>query len=71
MFNTLRKYLADNLPELVTPIYITPTGVDALKNPQDARLDALASLFVESDQYLVTGAPAHLALFRRRLTQVS
>jgi hypothetical protein len=67
--NSLRSFLANNHPELVAPIYISATGADA-SDPAAASLDALMNLFVESSTYLITGAPASLALYRRRLTQV-
>lgn len=67
--NSLRSFLADNYPELVSPIYIDATGADA-SVAAAASLDALSNLFVESSLYLVTGAPANLALYRRRLTGV-
>lgn len=68
--STLRTFLANRYPELVTGIYVDPKGADA-SDTAGATLDALTSLFVESSLYLVTGAPASLALYRRRLTGVS
>lgn len=53
--NTLKAYLQANYPELVDPVFTAPTGVDPINNPLEAKIDALASLFVESDQYLITG----------------
>jgi hypothetical protein len=67
--NSLRTFLANNHPELVSPIYIDATGADA-SDAAAASLDALSNLFVESSVYLVTDAPASLALYRRRLTGV-
>jgi len=68
--STLRTFLANQYPELVGGIYVDPKGADA-SDTAGATLDALTSLFVESSLYLVTGAPASLALYRRRLTGVS
>lgn len=67
---SLRTFLANNYPELVSGIYLDPKGADP-HVPSAATLSALMNLFVESDLYLVTGAPANLALYRRRLTLVS
>jgi hypothetical protein len=68
--NTMRTFLNNNYPELVRAIYVDSTGADA-SDPAAASLDALTSLFVDSSLHLVTGAPASLALYRRRLTGVS
>lgn len=68
--NTMRASLNNNYPELVRAIYVDSTGADA-SDPAAASLDALTSLFVDSSMHLVTGAPASLALYRRRLTGVS
>jgi hypothetical protein len=53
--NTLKGFLQANYPELVDPVFTVPTGVDPINNPLEAKIDALASLFVESDQHLITG----------------
>jgi len=68
--SALRTFLSANYPELVAAIYINPQGADP-SVPAAATLDALMALFVESRLYLVTGAPANLALYRRRLLQVN
>lgn len=68
--NTMRGFLNSVYPELVRAIYIDSTGADP-SDPAAASLDALTSLFVDSSLHLVTGAPASLALYRRRLTGVS
>jgi len=65
----LRTFLSARYPELVAAIYINPQGADPAV-PAAATLDILMALFVESRLYLVTGAPANLALYRRRLLQV-
>lgn len=67
---SLRAFLTANYPELVSALFIQPRGADA-SDPAAATLDALTSLFVESRLYLLTGAPANLALYRRRLLGVS
>jgi len=67
VFSAMNAYLSKALPEMVDPIYNTPAGTDALGSPAQATLSALATLFVESPAYLVTGSPANLALYRRRL----
>lgn len=65
----LKTFLNNNYPELVDLIYTNPTGADP-HTPAAASLTALMNLYVESDLYLLTGAPAHLALYRRRLNLV-
>lgn len=62
-----QKFLAKNFPELVAGIYTNPTGNDAQNDAYNATLAALANLYVESPAYLIPGAPANLALSRRRL----
>ncbi len=66
---SLRANMAESLPELLAGVFVEPRGADALSAPDAARVDALAALYVESEEFLVAGAPAHLALFRRRLNQ--
>lgn len=68
--NALKAFLTNNYPELVSLIYTQPKGADPYV-PSAATLTALMNLYVESDTYLLTGAPAHLALYRRRLNLVS
>lgn len=63
----LRAYVAANLPELLDPIFNDPKGADPENNPQAATLASLVNLYVESPAYVLTGAPANLALYRRRL----
>lgn len=70
MAASLRAFLSTYYPELVDAIYVQPTGADALADVVSASLDTLTNLFVESELYLLTGAPASLALYRRRLTLV-
>lgn len=65
----LRAFLLSRYPELVSAVYVDPRGADP-SEPAAATLDALTSLFVDSQQHLVTGAPASLALYRRRLVGV-
>jgi hypothetical protein len=67
---TLRTFLNRQYPELVTGIFVEPKGADA-HAAAAATVSALANLYVESDLWLVAGAPANLALYRRRLNQVS
>lgn len=67
--NAMRTFLNSRYPEVVPAIY-TATGADPAQ-PAAASLDALTSLFVDSREHLVSGAPANLALYRRRLTGVS
>jgi hypothetical protein len=67
--NNIRRFLSSKYPELVAAVFVNPTGADT-SDPVSASLDALANLFVESSQFVVTGAPANLALYRRRLTGV-
>eukprot|EP00883_Tetradesmus_obliquus_P001212 jgi/Sobl393_1/11292/SZX78320.1 len=66
--DTLRSFLSKKYPELVSGIFVEPKGADA-HVAAAATVSALANLYVESDLYLVAGAPAHLALYRRRLNQ--
>lgn len=68
--DTLKGFLNQKYPELVKLIYTDPRGADP-HSPGPATLAALMNLYVESDLYLLTGAPAHLALYRRRLNLVS
>lgn len=67
---TLRTFLTARYPELVAAIYINPQGADPAATAA-ATLDALMALYIESRLYLLTGAPANLALYRRRLLQVN
>jgi hypothetical protein len=67
--DTLHTFLSKQYPELVSGIFVEPKGADA-HVAAAATVSALANLYVESDLYLVAGAPAHLALYRRRLNQV-
>lgn len=67
--SNIRSFLSSKYPELVAAVFVNPTGADA-SDPATASLDALANLFVEGNQFVVTGAPADLALYRRRLTGV-
>lgn len=65
----LRAFLVATYPELVASVFVTPRGADA-SDVAAATLDTLVALFVEGRQFLLTGAPANLALYRRRLTGV-
>jgi hypothetical protein len=67
--DTLRSFMSSKYPELVSGVFVEPRGADA-HAPAAATVSALMNLYVESDEYLVAGAPAHLALYRRRLSQV-
>jgi hypothetical protein len=67
---SLRAFLSASYPELVPGIFTNARGADA-SDPAAASLDALVNLFVEGRQYVLTGAPANLALYRRRLVGVS
>lgn len=67
--SNIRRFLSSKYSELVAAVFVDSTGADA-SDPATASLDALANLFVESNQFVVTGAPANLALYRRRLTGV-
>lgn len=66
----LRAFLAASYPELVGAIFVAPRGADA-SDVAAATVETLVALFVEGRQFLLTGAPANLALYRRRLTGVS
>ncbi|WIA39913.1 hypothetical protein OEZ86_013355 [Tetradesmus obliquus] len=68
VLDTQRSFLSKKYPELVSGIFVEPKGADA-HVAAAATVSALANLYVESDLYLVAGAPAHLALYRRRLNQ--
>jgi hypothetical protein len=68
--DTLRSFMSSKYPELVSGVFVEPRGADA-HAAAAATVSALMNLYVESDLYLVAGAPAHLALYRRRLNQVS
>ncbi len=57
----LRNYLTANYPELVTPIYTTPTGTVPLQDPLNSRLDYLFPLYVEGIRYGVT-EPAYASI---------
>ena len=65
----LKASLAARQPELAAPVFTAPKGADAAGDPEGATLAALAALYVDAPSLVAGGPPAHLALFRRRLTQ--
>lgn len=65
----LRASMAARQPELLAPVFTAPKGADAGGDPAAATLASLVALYVDAPSFVAGGAPAHLALFRRRLTQ--